>query len=137
MSSIKRGSFSLALFVGLVIFNSCLNRQFVEGRSEIISISDTTINDSSLIFGHIYQVDWIGMENYRENEFEIWLENSDLITTNDTTGYYSLKTLHGTYTIKCQTTGNQWERLIEEVKDLNITENTKTEVDFYIGYTIE
>jgi hypothetical protein len=137
MSSIKRHRLVLVLFASLVIASSCLNRQFVEGRAEIISTSDTTLNDSSLIFGHIYHVDWFGIEKYRENEFEIWLENSDLKTTNDTIGYYSLKTVQGTYTIKCQSSGNPWERLIEEVENLTILENTKTEVDFYIGYTIE
>jgi len=137
MSSIKIFRLIIVFFAGLVISSSCLNRQFVEGRAEIVSISDTVFNDSSLIFGHIHHVDWFGNEYYRENEFEIWLENSDLITTNDTTGYYSLKTVQGTYTLKCQTSGNQWERLIEEVKNLNIIKNTKTEIDFYIGYTIE
>jgi hypothetical protein len=137
MSSIRRYRLLLVFFVGFVIISSCLNRQFVEGRSEIISVSDTTLNDSSLIFGHIYHVDWFGIESYRDNEFEIWLENTDLITTSDTNGFYSLKTTQGTYTIKCQSSGNHWDRLIEEAKDLSITANTKTEVEFYIGYTIE
>ena len=75
-------------------------------------------------------------ENYFENEFEIWLENSELRTTNDTTGYYSIKALPGTYTVKCQKTGNEWEKLIEEI-NVELSKNTKTEIDFYIGYTAE
>jgi hypothetical protein len=43
----------------------------------------------------------------------------------------------GTYTIKYQPPNNRWERLVEEIKDLDMAKNTKTEVDFYIGYTIE
>ena len=125
------------LMTFLFINSSCLNRQFVDGRAEIISTSDTTLNDSSLIFGHVYHVDWIDKVNYNENEFEIWIENTDLSTTNDTTGYYFIKTKPGTFTIKCQSTYNSWERLIEEIKDIELSKNTKTQISFYIGYTIE
>ena len=114
-----------------------MNRHFIEGRAEIVSSSDTVLNDSSLIFGHLYHVDWYGDEYYLENEFEIWIENSELKTTNDTTGFYSIKLIPGTYTIKCQSSGNTWERLIAEAKNITISKNTQTEIDFYIGYTIE
>ena len=70
-------------FIALIIASSCLNRKFTDGRAEIISSSDTTLNDSSFVFGHVYHVDRFGDEYYFENEFEIWIENSDLKTTND------------------------------------------------------
>jgi hypothetical protein len=127
--------FTLFVIV-LILNNSCLRRQFVEGRFEIKSISDTALNDSSLIFGHIHKVDWSGKEIYYENEFEIWIENSDLKTTNDTTGYYSIKTKPGTYTIKCQSSYNEWERLVEK-SNVELQKNKKIEIDFYIGYTVE
>jgi hypothetical protein len=127
--------FTLFVIV-LILNNSCLRRQFVEGRFEIKSISDTALNDSSLIFGHIHMVDWSGKEIYYENEFEIWIENSDLKTTNDTTGYYSIKTKPGTYTIKCQSSYNEWERLVEK-SNVELQKNKKIEIDFYIGYTVE
>jgi hypothetical protein len=120
-----------------IIASSCLNRQFIDGNVEIVSSSDTTLNDSSLVFGHVYHVDWYDKEYYHENELTIWIENSDLETTNDTTGYYSLKIAPGTYTIKCQSTYNEWERLIEEVKNIDLVKNTKTEINFHIGTTIE
>lgn len=125
----------LVFFAVLAITTSCLNRKFTDGRAEIVSSSDTTLNDSSLVFGHVYHVDRLGNEFYYNNEFEIWIENSDLITTNDSTGKFSIKTLPGTYTIKCQSRGNEWERLIEEVKSLELSKNTKTEINFYIGFT--
>lgn len=121
------------LFTG----NSCLNRQFVEGWTEIGSSSDTTLNDSSLVYGHVFRIDWDGPQIYYANQYEIWIENSDVITTNDTTGYYSIKTAPGIYTIKCQNTGNRWEILTEEAKNIELSKNTKTEIDFYIGYAIE
>ncbi len=133
----KKFRHALIFFTILVLTSSCLKRQFIEGRVEIVSSKDTTLNDSSLIFGRLYHVDWSGIEYYYENEFEIWIENLDLKTTNDTTGQYSIKTIPGTYTIKCQSRGNTWERLIEEVKDIDLSKNTKTEINFYIGYTVE
>jgi len=126
----------LTLLVVLVILNSCLKRQFVEGRAEIVSTADSALHDSSLIYGNLYRVDWSG-KYYYENEFEIWLENSDFKTTNDTTGYYSLIIEPGIYTIKCQSTGIDWERLIEEVDNIEFIKNQKTKINFYIGYTIE
>ena len=121
----------------LLTFSSCLNRQFIEGRAELITSSDSTLNDSSLVYGYVYRLDWVGTYYYTENEFEIWLENSDLSAANDTTGFYSLKTGPGTYTIKCQETNNEWQRLIVERKNINLLKNHKTQIDFYIGYTIE
>lgn len=131
----KKISFILFVIV-LLINNSCLRRQFVEGRYEIKSISDTALNDSCQIFGHIHSVDWSGKEIYFENEFQIWIENSDIKTTNDTTGYYSIKTKPGTFTIKCQRSSNEWAKLVEKA-DIELQKNKKIEIDFYIGYTIE
>ncbi|WP_163718396.1 hypothetical protein [Mangrovibacterium lignilyticum] len=137
MSSMKGFTRLLIFSTVLVIISSCLNRQFIDGRAEIGSSLDTTLHDSSFVFGHIYHVDWSVNEYYLENQFEVWVENSDLKTTNDTSGYYSLKMTPGTYTIKCQSTYNEWERLIEEVKSLELLKNTKTEINFYIGNTVE
>ncbi len=136
MSSTEKIRLIPIFFIALVIASSCLNRQFIDGNVEIVSSSDTTLNDSSLVFGHVYRLDRSG-EYYFENEFEIWIENSDLKTTNDSTGNYSIKTLPGTYTIKCQSRGNKWERLIEEVQNIDLVKNKKTEINFYIGYTVE
>ncbi len=43
----------------------------------------------------------------------------------------------GTYSLKCQSTSNNWEQLIEELNKIDIKKNQKIEVGFYIGYTIE
>ena len=137
MSSTEKIRLIPIFFIALEIASSCLNRQFIDGNVEIVLSSDTTLNDSSLVFGHVYHVGWSDKEYYHENEFTIWIENSDLETTNDTTGYYSLKIVPGTYTIKCQSTYNEWERLIEEVKNIDLVKNTKTEINFHIGTTIE
>ncbi len=132
----KKIRHALTVFTVLVVFSSCLNRQFIDGWVDIVSSSNIMLNDSSLVFGHVYRVDRFG-DYYFENEFEIWIENSDLKTTNDSTGKYSIKTLPGTYTIKCKSKGNEWVRLIEEVQNIDLVKNKKTEINFYIGYTIE
>ena len=128
---------NLIFVIILLIFSSCLNRQFVEGRAELVTSSDSTLNDSSLVYGYVYRLDWVGTYRYTENEFEIWLEDSDLRATNDSIGFYSLMTGPGTYTIKCQGTNNEWQRLIVELNNINLLKNHKTQIDFYIGYTIE
>ena len=127
---------SLLLILVLIVLNySCLDRQFVDGRSEVISISDTTLNDSSFFVGYVHRIDWKG--SYPLNYFNIWIENTSYKTTADTNGYYFLKTLPEKYTIKCNGGSENWDRLIEEMKNIEIAKNKKVRIDFYIGYTIE
>jgi len=112
---------------------SCLNRQFIEGRAELISTSDTMLNDSSMFIGHVTHID---MENLYIPA-EIWIENTNYKTTIDSAGNYVLKTLPGTYTIKCQTKWNTWNQLVEEKNKVEISKNKKIKIDFYLGYTVE
>jgi hypothetical protein len=137
MMGLMRKLWNLLPVIVILAFSSCLNRQFVEGRAELVTSSDSTLNDSSLVYGYIHRIDGVEPYHYTENEFEIWLENSDLRATNDTIGFYSLKIGPGTYTIKCQRTNNEWQELIVERKNLKLLKNHKTQMDFYIGYTIE
>ena len=77
-----------------------------------------------------------GITFYFKDEFEIWIENSGLRTTTNTAGYYWLKTKPGRYTIKCQSSSNEWDKLIENT-EVELQKNKKNEIDFYIGTTIE
>ena len=127
---------SLLIILGLITLNySCLDRQFVDGRVELVSVSDTMLNDSSLFVGYVHQIDWGGP--YPSDYFEIWIENTSYETGTDTIGYYFLKTLPGKYTLKCKTRSESWDTLIEEMKNIDIAKNKKIRIDFYIGYTIE
>jgi len=123
------------LFV--IVSGGCLNRQFVEGRTEFLGISDTAINDSSIFEGHVYRIDYIGDYPYDLAPFKIWIENFDLETETDSNGYYLIKTVPGIYTIKCQDGLESWGQLIEERSHVEIGMNKKARIDFYIGYTIE
>lgn len=127
---------SLLLILALIELNySCLDRQFVDGRAELVSISDTTLNDSSVFVGYVHQIDWGGP--YPSDFFKIWIENTSYETWTDTNGYYLLKTLPGRYTLKFQTSSESCDRLIEEMKNIDIAKNKKIRIDFYIEYTIE
>jgi hypothetical protein len=126
----------ILVIVTFLVNVSCVNRQFIKGRAELVSISDTTLNDSSIFVGHITRTELVSDSPYYIPT-EIWIENTNYNTTVDSDGYYSLKTLPGTYTIKCQTKGNTWEQLIAEKKNVEITKNKKIKIDFYLGYTIE
>ena len=121
----------------VIVCVGCLNRQFVEGRYEFKGISDTAINDSSIFEGHVYRIDYVGNYPHEAMPFEIWIENSDYNTQTDSMGYYLIKTIPGTYTIKCQDGSESWSQLIEGVSDIIIGKNEKAEIDFYIGYAYE
>jgi len=107
----------------------------VDGRAELISISDTTLNDSSVFIGYVHQIDCEGP--YPSDFFRVWIENTSYETSTGTNGYYFLKTLPGKYTIECQNNSESWDRLIEEIKGIEIAKNKKIRVDFYIGYAYE
>ena len=46
-------------------------------------------------------------------------------------------TTPGTHTIKCQDVNNEWGKLVVAMKNVSLLKNKKTQIDFYIGYTIE
>ena len=131
----KRQAYSLIL-VTLLAGVSCLNRQFVKGRAELLSVTDSLLNDSCLLEGHVTYFENTAPLPPLKDWFEVWL-NTGVRTTTDSTGYYSIKTLPGTYTIRCQTRGNVYEPLIEEISNIKIEKNQKVSIDFYIGYSIE
>ena len=120
------------LFLGA----SCLDRQFIQGKSEIVRVSDTALNDSSLFAGYVYRVDFEDYP-YDQASFEVSVPNENISTTTDSVGFYSIKTVPGVYSIKCQSQGNTWKQLIEGMRDVKIGPNEKIQINFYIGYTVE
>ncbi len=121
----------------VLLCSGCLNRQFVDGRTEFIGLSDTAINDSSIFEGYVHRIDYTGDYPYEAAPFKIWIENSNLNTKTDSMGYYLIKTIPGTYTLKCQDGSESWGQLIEGMSNFNIGKNKKARIDFYIGYTVE
>jgi len=129
--------FSIMLLVFLQ--QSCLKRKFVEGKVEIISVTDSILNDSSIFIGHVYDIYYFNNTNILmpiENA-QVLIENSGSITNTDSNGFFYINIQPGTYTLKCQKEGNHWPQLIEELKNVSIKKNEKIQVVFYLGTTIE
>jgi hypothetical protein len=120
----------------LLANSSCLNRQFIEGKSELVSVADTMLTDSAIFVGYAHWLD--SPVNYKfQGPFEIWIDNGTKRSTSDSAGYYSIKTIPGTYTIKCQSIGNEWPQLIVGRANIIIEKNSKIRIDFYIGTSVE
>ena len=130
-------SFSTFLLLCIVSLQSCMNRQFIKGQAEIISVSDSTLNDSSIFVGYVYEHPDHWPNKQPIQNAQIWLDDLNLKATTSGIGYYYLKTTPGNYTVKCQRNLNRWPQLIEEVKDVKINKNERVQIDFYLGYTIE
>ena len=114
----------------LILVWSCRRVVIVDSSAEIISRSiDETLNDSALIYGFVYDAGTIKSPYPNAN---IWIEGSDLKTTSDISGNFSLAVLPGTYTIKCLG-DQQEERFTAVVKDITLLPNEKIEIRFYHG----
>ncbi|MFT3737647.1 MAG: carboxypeptidase-like regulatory domain-containing protein [Breznakibacter sp.] len=121
----------------VLLLASCLDRQFIKGKAEIISVLDTTLNDSSIFAGYVYEHPDYYQNNFPIQNAQIWIDNPDLSTASNALGYYYIKTLPGTYTLKCQKEYNHWPQLIEEAKNVRINKNERIQINFYLGYTVE
>jgi hypothetical protein len=122
----------LISLVVLILVWSCRRVTVVDSSAEIISRSiDETLNDSALIYGFVYSA---GNSPYPDSK--IWIEGSDLETTSDIYGNFSLPVMPGTYTIKCLR--DQYdERFTAIVKDITLLPNQKVEIRFYHGTFVE
>jgi hypothetical protein len=122
----------------LMLLNySCLSIHYQEGKTILGATTDTILNGSSIITGHVYHIDFLPDYPYASFPDEIWMENAQYRTTVDSLGNYTLRVSPGTYTVKCQEKGNQWVQLVEEKRDLILSANKKVQLDFYIGYRVE
>lgn len=128
----------LAIFYSAIfifLFNLCMSKHFAKGKVEIISVSDSTLNDSSLFVGYVYEL--FDPPSYPVQFAQISIDNLNLMTKSDTRGYYYIKTTSGTYTIKCQRDFNDWPQLIEQVENIKIDKNEIIHINFYLGQVVE
>lgn len=93
--------FKLNFLVGcllLLTVTACRKVYVYEGKAVIVSrVIDATLKDSVLIYGTIYSA---GNENYPLVNAAIWIEGTSIKTTSNNVGYFSIKLLPNTYTIK-------------------------------------
>lgn len=127
----------LILAILLLFTSSCLKRHFVEGRVEFIAVSDSTLNDSSLVFGRFYHIDGPAYDEHIVDRYVAWAENTGIPSKSDSSGYYYLMLNPGNYSFKGQSYGNTYPELVEEINNVIVKKNTKTQIDFYIGYSVE
>ena len=124
----------LLIIITLLIVNSCRQVHVYEGKSVILNkTTDTTLNDSILIYGHVYSAE---DNKILEIGAKIWAEEFSKESFSDNLGNYSLKLPSGIYTIKCLGKySNSSEILI--ISKTKLLPNEKIEINFYIGITIE
>lgn len=112
------------------------NFHLQEGRAEVVSISTSALNDSSVFEGYVYDLSH-EPPDYPVQDAQLWMENSSLLVTPDSSGYYFIKTVPGAYTIKCERNLNNWPELVEQVKKFEIHKNEVARIDFYLGFADE
>ena len=124
----------LIIITAVLVVNSCREVHVFEGKSVILSRTiDTTLNDSILIYGHVYSAE---DNKTPQNAAKIWTEEFSKESFSDHLGNYSLKLPSGIYTIKCLGRySNPHEILI--INDTKLLPNEKIEINFYLGITIE
>lgn len=120
----------LLTIITMLTVNSCREVHVFEGRSVILNKTiDTTLNDSILIYGHVYSAE---DNKTPQTTARIWAEESAKESFSDNSGSYSLKLPDGIYTIKCLGRySNPHEILI--VDNTRLLPNEKIEIDFYLG----
>ncbi len=118
--------FFLLLFFYCILIQSCLNRQFVRGTHDIVSIGDSLVNDSAIFIGFVYQYSDDLDFNLPADDALISIEDQ-IKTTSDTTGFYFIKIPPGKYSLKCQGDYNTSLEIIDETE--NITKSM--EIQFF------
>jgi len=104
-----------------------------DGKSELVSVTDTALYDSVIIEGSVWIVNFVADYPYENCPYEVWIDNSTIRASTDSTRNYIIKTIPGTYSIRCQVVGNKNERLIEEINNLKVMKNQKVKINFYLG----
>ena len=127
------------ILIGVAGFlnSSCLDIHYYKGKTILGSITDTTLNGSSIITGRVYHIEDANYMFYKLFSDEILMENARYRTNTDSIGNYKLLVSPGTYTLKCQEKGNKWDQLVEEKRNVIIAANKKVQLDFYLGYRVE
>jgi hypothetical protein len=75
-----------------------MKKQFIKGQVEIISVSDSTLNDSSIFVGYVYEHPDHWPNKQPIQDAQIWLNDQNLQASTNLNGYYYLKTVPGIYT---------------------------------------
>jgi len=117
-------SFALLL---LLLFSSCnKNTTIYEGKALVINRSfDDSLQDSVMIYGYVLSA---ADENPFWNSSTILIEDTKTSTVCDSSGFFSLKLLSGTYTVICFDPSVTDDTL--KLENLKTLPNEKVEIKF-------
>lgn len=120
----------LIAFILLITISACRHVVLIESKTIIVSRTyDSTLNDSAMIYGLVY---YAPDKKYVIPKANIWIEDINVKTISNDSGFYSLKIPPGKYTIR-SFMENQNEEFVTVLKDLSISSNEKVEVNFLRG----
>ena len=121
----------IAMLMGTFI-SSCHKVYIYEGKAIVLNkTSDLTLNDSVLIIGNVYSA----YDTLPEFNAIVWIDGTNIKTSTDSLGYFSIKLPPGTYTIKCHRSGDTGEQP-QVLKDIQLLPNEKLKVEFLLRVEI-
>jgi hypothetical protein len=124
----------IAVVLLMILINSCRQIQYYESKAIIMSRTiDVSLADSVLIYGMVYDAVELSLII---PDAKIWIEENNIETTSDYTGFFSLKTTAGTYTIKCLQ-NHKDEEFTAILEDIVLLPNEKIEIKFLLGTIVE
>lgn len=116
------------IICALTLFTSCRCVQIFPERIEIVERSfDYSFQDSAMIYGYVLDA-FMGEPHWKPQV--ILITETETTTLTDSTGYYFMKLLPGTYTIEvfCSfVTAGDTLRL----ENLNLLPNEKVKINFF------
>ncbi|MCL2412809.1 MAG: carboxypeptidase-like regulatory domain-containing protein [Bacteroidales bacterium] len=120
---------SVIVICGITLFTSCRNVQIFPERIEIVERTiDHSLRDSAVIYGYV--LDAFMKEPLWRNPSVILVTQTGTTTLSDSTGFYSIKLLPGTYTIEVfcsfSTVGDTLR-----LENLNLLPNERVKIKFF------
>ena len=114
----------------LISVSACRKVNYYPSKSMIISRSfDAQLKDSAMIYGMVY---YAPDRSYAISNATVWIEEVNVKTLSNDSGYFSLKVIPGKYTVKCYM-DDPGEEFTVVRKDLSISANEKVEVRLLMG----
>lgn len=124
----------LLLFILSITLITCRQVAYIDGKVTIVGRTfDSELKDSAMIYGLVcYAPD----EKTVIPNANIWIDELNIKTLSNNSGFFSIKIKPGKYTIKCYR-DNPNEEFANILKDFIISSNEKVEIKFFRGSMAE
>ena len=124
----------LIIFSLLITISACRHVAYVGSKATIVNRTfDAALKDSAMIYGTVY---YAADEKKPMQNANIWIETTNLKTTSNNVGFFSLKIIPGIYTIKCLGE-NAPQEFTMVINALSLSPNEKVEIKFLHGERAE